>query len=434
MLERADKIRLLIRKYLAGDLSVEEQKELDAWLSASGENQKLLESFTDDIQFEKQLRDYLRSDSVVENMQVPDVYDDEAGMVVKVQRKNTSGVKWRVAASIVLLMGLSFFLSRVNDGKKEELSKPVDQVVTSQPEIMPANGSAILMLGNGSKILLNSPDNGMVATEAGKKIIKHDGQLTYEGKSTGVARNTLFTAKGNKITLTLADGSKAWLNAESSIQYPTEFIGNDRVVEVTGEVYFKVAKDALKPFRVFVLTSSGRTEVQVLGTHFNINAYGDETSMVTTLLEGKIKVSGFTNNISTILKPGQQARIDKSGTLKVLDSVNTDAVMAWVERNIFYFKDNDVRSIMKQLSRWYDISVKNEGDLPERTFSGPVNKNLTLRQVLDMLEEGIDGVKFVIKGKEVEVIGKRIVQKKFPIMSDYIAGLIVGGDIRYRIP
>lgn len=404
MLDRADNIRLLIRKYLAGDLSVEEQKEFDAWLSASSENQKLLESFTNDMLFDKLLRDYYESAKVAEDLPVPDVYVNKPAMVVQIKKKNTSSFKWWVAASIVVLFVISFFYYQTDGGKKEELPEPANQVVTNQPEILPANGSAILMLDNGRRIVLNSLNNGTVDTAGGKKIIMQDGQLSYKGISTRVTRNTLFTTKGNVIKLTLADGSKVLLNAESSIQYPTEFNGSDRVVEITGEVYFEIAKDAHKPFKVFAQTSSWRKpEVKVLGTHFNVNTYGDETSMVTTLLEGKIKISGYANNDSTVLKPGQQARIDKSGKREVLDNVNMDVVMAWKEQNFFYFQDDDVKSIMKQLQRWYDISVKNEDDLPEGTFSGPVRRAYTLRQALDALEDGMSGVKFVIKGREVEV-------------------------------
>jgi transmembrane sensor len=405
MLDRADEIRLLIRKYLAGELSAEEKVEFDSWLSASEENQKLLDSFADETLFDNMLKKYFESARLAEAMPVPDVYQDKPGMVVEIKKKNTSALKRWVAASILVLIVFSVFYNQVDDGKKEELQQPANQVVINQSEIMPANGSAILMLDNGSKILLSSQYNGTVATDGGKKIVKQGGQLSYEGKSTGAARNTLFTAKGNVMNLTLADGSKVSLNAESSIQYPTEFNGSDRVVEVTGEVRFKVVEDVHKPFRVFVKTSLGRAmEVEVLGTDFNVNAYGDKTSMLTTLLKGKIKISGYSNNDSTILKPGQQARIDKSGKLKLLDSVNMDAVMAWNERNFFYFKDDDVRTIMRQLSRWYDISVKNEEDLPKQTFSGLVNRELALSKVLGMLEVGIGDVRFVIKGKEVEVI------------------------------
>src|SRR5688500_12177408 len=304
MLDRADKIRLLIRKYLAGDLSAEEKVEFDSWLSTSAENQKLLDSFTDETLFDNMLKKYFESARLAEAMPVPDVCQDKPGTVVDIKKKNTSSVISWVAASILVLIGFSVFYNQIDDGKKEELPQPANQVVINQSEIMPANGSAILMLDNGSTILLDSRNNGTIATDGGKRIVKQGEQLSYEGKSTAVARNTLFTTKGNVMNLTLADGSKVSLNAESSIQYPTEFNGSDRVVEVTGVVRFKVAEDVHKPFRVFVKTSLGRAmEVEVLGTDFNVNAYGDKTSMLTTLLKGKIKVSGYANNDSTILKP-----------------------------------------------------------------------------------------------------------------------------------
>jgi transmembrane sensor len=401
MLDRADKIRLLIRKYLAGDLSVEEQKEFDAWLSASEQNQKLLESFTNDILFDRLLKDYFESARVAENLEVPDVYQGEAGMVVKIKKPVL--VKWIVAASILFLIAVSVFYNLVNSGKKDELSESTNQLEKKQPEIMPANGSAILVLDGERQVVLDSIESGTVTVEGGKEIVKQDGQLSYQGKSSRVVYNKLITTKGNVISLTLADGSKVWLNAKSSIRYRTEFDGDDRVVDVTGEAYFQVAKDAAKPFKVRIPIASADTiEVKVLGTHFNVNAYSDETSMRTTLLEGKIKISRYINNDSMVLEPGQQARIENSGELKVVDSVDMEAVVAW-KQNVFDFNGDDVKTIMRQLARWYDISVKYEGDIPWRTFTGKIGRNLTLKEVLKVLEGGISGIKFVIKEREVVV-------------------------------
>jgi ferric-dicitrate binding protein FerR (iron transport regulator) len=213
------------------------------------------------------------------------------------------------------------------------------------------------------------------------KIIKTDsGRLAYNGtneKPTEITYNTLSTPKGGQYQLILPDGSKVWLNAASSIRYPTAFVGNSRIVEITGEAYFEVMHNSKVPFEV-------KTRSQVIediGTSFNVNAYTDEAAIRTTLLEGAVKVD------NVVLKPGEQAEAD-NGTQKitVIKGVDIQRAVAW-KNGIFSFKDADLKTVMRQLARWYNVDVEYEGAVPGGSFGGDIGRGLTLSQVLEGLAE-----------------------------------------------
>ena len=207
-----------------------------------------------------------------------------------------------------------------------------------------------------------------------------------------VAYNTLTTPRGGQYHLTLSDGTSVWLNAASSIKYPIAFTGNERRVEITGEVYFEVEHNAAKPFRVIC---NGQT-VEDLGTHFNINAYNDENAVKTTLLEGSVNVSAAGKN--KMLKPGEQAQL-QHGNIRIAD-VDVNKVAAW-KNGLFQFNDDNIRDIMRQLGRWYDVDIKYEGNLPDWEFSGAIPRNANLSQVLDILS--FVKVHFRIDGKTIVV-------------------------------
>ncbi|MBL4676428.1 MAG: FecR domain-containing protein [Mucilaginibacter sp.] len=201
---------------------------------------------------------------------------------------------------------------------------------------------------------------------------------------------------GGQYRLTLADGTKVWLNASSSITYPTIFSGDSRQVKITGEAYFEVAHNAALPFTV---VSNGQ-QVKVLGTHFNVNAYADESATITTLLKGSVKVSADAN--TCILKPGQQASLAAIGhnNIKVTDA-DTDAAVAWKE-GYFQFNQADVYQVMRQLARWYDIKVIYKNQSSTRKFQGAIQRDLRFSQVLRILEKS--NMHFTVTGKEVTVM------------------------------
>jgi transmembrane sensor len=288
---------------------------------------------------------------------------------------------FKYAAAIIILMGLGAYLYFSNFSNKPPVE--VAKQISPAPDVQPGGHRASLTLANGITIVLDSAAIGELAREGFSKITKTaNGAIEYITDRPGAnmteassAMNTMRTPKGGEYQLILPDGSRAWLNAASSIIYPAVFVGNERKVEVTGEVYFEIAKKVRQPFRVTV----NGAEVQVLGTKFNVNAYGDETALSTTLLEGSVLVK---NGIAMEkLTPGQQAQISRAGDLDIIPKVKTDAVMAWKNGTIS-FNGHSLATNLKQLARWYDVDVVFSGKLPALELSGAISKKETLGEVL----------------------------------------------------
>jgi transmembrane sensor len=299
--------------------------------------------------------------------------------------------RWAVAASILFLVGLgSYFMFFHKNSKGIDIAKVTKPADVKAPE---AN-RAMITLANGQQVYLDSTVNGTLLEQAGVKVVKlADGKIEYRGTAQTEIYNTLNNPRGSKvIDMTLADGSRVWLNAGSSVTYPIAFIGNERNVTITGEAYFEVAHDAAKPFSV----SKGDVQVQVLGTHFNVNAYEDEASINVTLIEGSVKVNKGNSNI--LLQPGQQALIDNSITIS--RNADIEQVLAW-KNGFFSFNRADIKTVMRQVGRWYDVEVVYEGTLTKDLFGGDIHRNLSLAKVLDFLEKS--QVHFVLNGKTVTV-------------------------------
>jgi transmembrane sensor len=290
--------------------------------------------------------------------------------------------KWlRYAAAIVILLGTGlYFLATPKQTIQE---KPA---IAKLPvaDIEPGKQGAVLTLVDGSKMVLDSLGNGIVATQNGTKVLLQNGQLVYEAGNPAeaiVGYNTMATPKGRQFQLSLPDGSKVWLNAASSIKYPTIFTGNERKVEVTGEAYFEVVKNPSSPFRVKI---NEETEIEVLGTHFNVNSYKNEESINTTLLEGSVLVKNGTGKL--VLKQGQQARVAENEKIKLVEDVDVEKVMAW-KNGVFNFQDATLEEVMRQLERWYDIEIVYEKNIPKLEFYGKMGKDLSLQTVLRGLEK-----------------------------------------------
>ncbi|HJU45510.1 MAG TPA: FecR domain-containing protein [Chitinophagaceae bacterium] len=273
---------------------------------------------------------------------------------------------FRYAAAIILLAGATIAIVVSSD--RRSAKSGTDLSKRFKNDVAPGGNKATLTLADGRTIVLDSTQNGTIATQGGSSIIKlSNGQIRYDlkGLSQGsVSWNTLSTPRGGTYQITLPDGSKVWLNAESSITYPVAFTGNERRVElVDGEAYFEVAKDSKRPFIVSV---DDNMEVEVLGTHFNVNAYEDEEVIKTTLVEGKVKVNKSNkSNESLLLIPGQQAKVNiENETITVINDVDTEEAIAWKE-GLFYFEDDDIKTVMRQLARWYDVEVEYEGKVPD---------------------------------------------------------------------
>lgn len=308
-------------------------------------------------------------------------------------------IYWRriaVAASIIGLIVLSsFFFFNKNGNNGVAKAATTDRF---KNDVSPGGDKAILTLADGSTIVLDEAQNGTLAQQGSSKIIKLGGKLSYDlinKNAKEVVYNTISTPKGGQYQLELPDGSLVWLNATSSIHFPTAFVGKERKIEITGEAYFEIAKNREMPFIVAV----NGAEVQVLGTHFNVNAYNDEEDVKTTLLEGSVK---FVNGDNTnILKPGQQSQLAKNGTVKVMNDVNVDDVVAW-KNGLFAFENANIETVMRQLSRWYDVEIEYSGKTDD-LFIAEMRRNIKLSDALKALE--LTGkVKFEINGKKIIVM------------------------------
>jgi len=305
-----------------------------------------------------------------------------------------SVVYMAAAASLALIIGIGLYLNQ-----QQPLPKPA-QFQAFKNDIPAGINKAYLTLASGKKLALTNSANGTLAEEAGIKITKSaDGQLVYtvtdQGKKNIAGYNSIETPRGGQYQLNLPDGTKIWINSASSLKYPASFASlKERRVELSGEAYFEVAKDKIHPF----IVKSGRQEIQVLGTHFNVNAYPDEQLIKTTLLEGSVKL-----NKQVVLKPGEQSSL--TGEKFTVKEVNVNDAVDW-KNGEFVFTNESLTSILKKVSRWYDVEIKyvhTPVNIP--TFTGSVSRSENISGVLKMLEE-TSNVRFSIEGKQVSVITK----------------------------
>lgn len=283
----------------------------------------------------------------------------------------------KAAIFIGVLLGLTYlFFLKPNIGAKVPL-------IVKQ-EIKPGGNNAILQLANGAKVVLNSASDGQISNQQGIKVTKtKSGELVYtivDQPNTEVAQmNTVTTPRGGQYHLILVDKTEVWLNSGSTITFPTTFSGSERKVKIAGEVYFEVAKDKSKPF----IVSTKESQVTVLGTHFNINAYDDELIETTTLLEGSVSVKR--NNQTALLKPGQQASLAKNlSRINVIDVEDADGIVAW-KNGYFQFDSADITTLMRQISRWYDVDVQYNGSLPVKQYTGKIPRAVSAKELIEML-------------------------------------------------
>jgi len=296
----------------------------------------------------------------------------------------------RIAAAASVLFFLSF------GGYFVLHNRAIQQSAQHEPVILPGGNKAILTLANGQQIILTDAKNGKIARQGNTLVDKTaDGSVRYTANGNSeLAYNTVTTPRGGQYHLTLADGTNVWLNAGSSIKYPTVFRGKDRKVEVTGEAYFEVAHNKAMPFKVSTATQT----VEVLGTHFNINAYTDETDVKTTLLEGSVKVSSGNN--FTLIKPGEQAVLAADGFN--VQNVDTEEAVSWKD-GMFRFTDESLERIMRKIARWYDVDIEYaDNGVKSLPFNGIITRFSDANKVLRMLEL-TDQVHFKIEGKKIIV-------------------------------
>lgn len=311
--------------------------------------------------------------------------------------------RYSAAAAVLLLVSVALFFLKGHTGHQQQ-NKQI------AAEIPPGGNKATLTLSNGSRIILDSAHNGQIAKQSNISITKTAGnQIVYASAASnnGVTgqqlayqlQNTISTPNGGQYQLVLPDGTKVMLNAATSLTYPAEFHGNERLVHLNGEAYFEVAKNKKMPFRVV----AGAQTVEVLGTHFNINAYRDEAAVKTTLLEGSVKVSLGSN--STLIIPGEQAVTSTNGSDNIFThTVDVDKETAW-KNGIFSFQNDDLKAVMRQVARWYDVKVIYAANLPHEKFIGEISRTSNLSDVIKILE--LNDVHFDVQDRTVMVSAKR---------------------------
>ena len=321
---------------------------------------------------------------------------------------------FQVAATFVAVSFTAVYLW----GSKSPTSGPPSAEIHA-PELKhdvaaPGTNKALLTLADGAVIVLDSAGIGSVATQGNAIVSKLDnGKIAYHCSRNvpgTIQFNTLTVPKGSKpMQLVLADGSEVWLNVASSITYPTAFPDNERKVAIKGEAYFEIrpllssAGQAKVPFTVSAtspVAGAKEVEIQVLGTHFNVNAYEDENSLKVTLLEGSVKV-GHHGGRSIYIVPGQQAAVDQQGALSINEAIDGDEVLAWKD-NWFNFNSLTVPEIMRQIEKWYNVSVTYEGKVSNKHFSGIVSRSNQVSEVLKMMEQA--GIIFKIEGQHIIVM------------------------------
>jgi ferric-dicitrate binding protein FerR (iron transport regulator) len=322
-----------------------------------------------------------------------------------VKKMGINWKRWMAAASVILVAGLGiYFMSTNKTGQHTEIAKGP---ALKNDVNAPGMSKAMITLADGSTVFLDSGSQGTLAQQGKVDIVKNaDGSISYSGANSAAGQkevyNTLINPRGSKVvTLVLSDGTKVWLNAASSLEYPVAFIGNTRSVKITGEAYFEVIHNSKQPFTVAMPDG---TNVEDIGTAFNINAYDNEVSSKTTLVEGAVKLTSKKLPANTVLKPGQQCNIpNKTGTGAVVNGADIEQVLAWKNGTISFHSAN-LQMVLNELERWYDIDVVIEGPLPERSFYAELSRGAGLSEVLKILE--INNIHF-----SLDAANKRLVVK-----------------------
>jgi ferric-dicitrate binding protein FerR (iron transport regulator) len=374
-IQQAHRTAYLVAGFIRQTLTRAEQQELDAWITESDENMRLFGELTDEKNIAVSLQAYDKINTEEALTKVKD----------KWRRRPGSRPFWQYAIAASVLIGLVLTIFFLNNQKAGE-----QEVTGWKNDILPGSGQATLTMGKGNTIWLGKKDtiiNATINVSASMSLI------SFTGSQQGPEEyNTLACPRKAQFSIVLNDGTKVWLNAESSIRFPGTFSDHQRIVFVTGETYFEVAKDPSRPFRVV----AGDMIVQALGTQFNVNAYSDEPAKVTTLVEGKVKVR--VTGDSVLLLPGEQTVVTEGKITKTNAEITT--VTAWKD-NKFKFRNTELSVIMRQLARWYDADIEFKEPVPVH-LNATIDRSVPLSRVLDLLQE-TNEVKFEIKNNKIIV-------------------------------
>lgn len=390
MKKRVLKLKSLLRKFDSKSLSEAEEQELDDWFNSIDYDMPLVkeEEFLQEENFDNKRLKLLQ----------------EINKKKHSARVISFSIKVAAAAVLVLMISGIFWRNFSFDKKPSIVSgKKAPQKLQ---DITAGSQGAFLLLDNGEVIELDTAAFGNIATQSGAIIRNENGKLSYLANTKSpqrIAYNTLTTPSGKEYSLVLPDGSKVWLNAQSSISFPTSFDENERKVTLSGEAYFEVAKvpglKGNKPFKIKVNSLIGKdkdVEIEVLGTSFNVNAYDNEPVIQTTLVEGKVRL--HSGRKFADLAPSQQSNIFYNGNNQILSGINVNEVLSW-KNGLFHFNKTDIHTILRQFSRWYNIDMVSEELNSHRSFSGKISRESKLEDVLNILD--LSNIHYSTDGKKL---------------------------------
>lgn len=407
-MEKVEKILCLITKYRELTLSQEEEIELQSWVAESEENRSLFTELTDQAALAEKLKVYAQVNSqAIWEKTLQQI--DPATKVVPLNPAQRAWWKYATAAAVVLSLSVAGWLYF-----KPAVPQPV---VEKQPagetkeEITTDISKVTLTLTDGKKVILDNPNDQQKITQGNVIISRADGRIAYSGANgasendpivvgSTVLYNTVSTPRGGQYQVILPDGSIVWLNAASSLRFPIAFAGGERNVSLTGEAFFEVAHMTNKPFKVAV--EDGST-VEVLGTRFNITAYTDDALVKTTLLQGSVKLTTKAA-AQQLLKPGQAVLVDKNGKVEGVKNVGTDITKAVPWRAGYISLEADVKTVMQEIGRWYNLKIEYAGKIPTKSLKGKIPREYPIKDVLTILQDQGIALKFDEKNQKIVLI------------------------------
>jgi len=413
-MDNKEKAAYLLRLYLTNKISSTELNELNRFLLDETRAGYLQSALSELIEESPALPDYQEEEweslyqKIRQTARDGDLRETVPSLipshhVSEIRTHPIHRKSWLIAAAIIIIMLTGGAVTlMLRSGSRKATPTVAEQIKPASDDIGPGGNKAILTLADGSTIDLDQAKNGTIQQQGKSQLVKvNGGMLAYKenrkankGDDLESSFNKISTPRGGKFQLVLSDGSKVWLNAASSLTYPTTFAGKERSVQLRGEAYFEIAPNAAKPFKV----NHEDLQIEVLGTSFNVNAYKDEQTVKTTLLEGRVKVHNADQAV--LLSPGQQARSKEKEPFSVA-TADLEEVVAW-KNGLFRFNESTIEEVMRQISRWYDVEVVYEGSIPKDLFRGEIYRNVNVSAVLKVLE--VSGVHFRVEGKKIFVL------------------------------
>lgn len=385
-----EELTILYEKFLHNECNEEElQLLVDAMAAASNDENNFVSQLFDKA-WNGELTDAEENRPTTRSV-VPGITQPEA---IQMKRGKNRILRWTGAACAALLVGSGMFMWL----KRSEV--PVLSEETAQIQLSPENNKATLLLADGSAISLSNGNDTTIAMQGNVQLLQKNNSIVYKTNSNDgpvFMHNVLTTPPGGQYKLTLPDGSRAWLNAATSIRFPVCFTGASREVEVSGEVYFEIQKNATQPFVVH----AGLSHTEVLGTHFDVKAYTGEPSVNVTLIEGAVRFNS--GRFQQVLAAGEQAQFDKRSQTGSVQEADLANAMAWT-RGEFPLSSPDLESLMREISRWYDVDLEIKTKLPNRQFQGILKRNVSLSGILAALNANgvdakLDGRKLIVSMK-----------------------------------